>query len=34
MSENAEEDKRAKMLMSREEAENALFKKIFQNKIK
>lgn len=34
MSENAEEDKRAQMLMSKEEAENALFKRLFQNKIK
>jgi hypothetical protein len=32
--ENAEEDKRAEMLMSKEEAENALFKRLFQNKIK
>lgn len=27
--ENAEEDKHARMLMSKEEAENALFKRIF-----
>jgi hypothetical protein len=27
--ENAEEDKRARMLMSKEEAENALFKRLF-----
>ncbi len=32
--ENAEEDKHARMLMSKEEAENALFKRIFQKKIK
>jgi hypothetical protein len=27
--ENAEEDKRARMLMSKEEAENAMFKRLF-----
>eukprot|EP00347_Sterkiella_histriomuscorum_P005198 403357516 len=34
LSDNAEEDKKAKMLMSKEEEENALFKRLFQNKIK
>lgn len=34
LSENAEEDKKAQLLMSKEEAENALFKRLFQNKIK
>ena len=29
MSENAEEDKKSQILMSKEEAENALFKRIF-----
>jgi hypothetical protein len=34
MSENAEEDMKAQEIMSKENAENALFKRIFQNKIK
>lgn len=34
LSENAEEDKKAQRLMVKEEAENALFKRLFQNKIK
>lgn len=34
ISENAEEDIKAQVLLSKEEAENALFKRLFQNKIK
>jgi hypothetical protein len=32
--ENDEEDMRAQQLMSKEEAENSMFKRLFQNKIK
>ena len=34
VNENDQEDRSAKMLISKEEAENALFKRLFQNKIK